>query len=142
MLDIKEQNAEKESYELEENTTNLKPNVTNENHVASENINFDETLSDEKVARDDDKYTLQNQLVINFDADINGEVKDEPYFDLNEHSLTSAMDEHISLNMRDIVRRLSSEEPNTLAEIENQYVHEPSKEDYKEWYKVIFCRNL
>ena len=48
----------------------------------------------------------------------------------------------ISTNVREIVRRLSSEEPNTLAEIEKQCAHEPSKEDYKEWYKVIFSCNL
>ena len=149
MLDVKEPTSKKESYELEESMTNLKPNVIDENHIASKNNNFNDTLSDEKVARGDDKCILQKQPVIDFDADINGEVKELTSFDLNEHNLTSAMDENgchgwkaISSNVREIVRRLSSEEPNTLAEIEKQCTHEPSKEDYKEWYKVIFSCNL
>ena len=138
MLDVKEQYAEKEEYELEECTNNLKQNNIDENHITSKNGNFNDTLSNEKVARDDDKCKLQKQLVIDAGAGINGEVKEVTSFDSNEFLSTPAMDEPISSNVRDIVRRLSSEEPNNLAEIEKQCVHEPSKENYKEWYKVIF----
>ena len=96
MLDVKEQYAEKEEYELEECTNNLKQNSIDENHITSKNGNFNDTLSNEKVARDDDKCKLQKQLVIAVGEDINGEVKEVTSFDPNEFLSTPAMDEPIS----------------------------------------------